>query len=487
MNEPYEIVIGLETHVQLLTRSKLFCACDTTFGAPPNSQTCPVCIGLPGSLPVMNRQAFELALKVGLALDCEIARFTKWDRKNYYYPDLPKAYQISQYDLPFAEGGKVAIETSAGAKKVRLIRVHLEEDAGKNTHSETGGDSLVDLKRTGTPLLEVVSEPDLRTPEEARVYLETLRTLMRDLDVSDCEMQEGSLRCDANVNLHIAKEGKVFKTPIVEVKNMNSIRAVERAVAHEAVRQYDQWLEAGALLGQAPKQTRGWDDARGVTRAQREKEEAADYRYFPDPDLVPVLVDEALLERIRGQIGESSAQRKTRYIQQHGVSEYNADTLVSKGRAVSDYFEQLLTHGVDAKTASNWVLNDLLAHATGRVKTSADFPVAPASFAELIAMVKANKLNLNDAREKVLPALIGSGKAPEALAKEMGLEVVTDTGAIEALVDEVLADEKMAKVVADVRGGKKKALGALVGQVMKRSKGKFPPALVNETLAKKLG
>src|SRR5947208_2357591 len=295
----YRIVIGLEVHVQLLTRTKLFCGCSTQFGLPPNSATCPVCIGMPGVMPVMNRRAFDLALKAALALNCRIASFTKWDRKNYYYPDLPKNYQISQYDLPFSHDGWLEIETAADRKRVRIIRVHLEEDAGKMLHDEKGGgrESLVDLNRAGTPLLEIVSHPDLTAPEDAKAYLEEIRLLLRELEVSDCEMQEGSLRCDANVNLHIDQpDGSVVATPIVEVKNLNSIRAVERAMKYEAQRQYDEFRRTGKKLGDVPKATAGWDDSGGVTIVQRRKEEASDYRYFPEPDLLPVEVDSACLE-----------------------------------------------------------------------------------------------------------------------------------------------------------------------------------------------
>jgi aspartyl-tRNA(Asn)/glutamyl-tRNA(Gln) amidotransferase subunit B len=484
MSEKYTTVIGLEVHVQLLTESKLFCGCLTTFGAPPNSQTCPVCTGNPGVLPVLNRRAFELGLKAALAVGGTIARFTKWDRKHYFYPDLPKNYQISQYDLPFCVGGSIPITTSNGTKNVRLIRIHLEEDAGKNTHSETGGDSLVDLNRAGTPLLEIVSEPDMNSPEEAGAYLETIRTMMRDLDISDCEMQEGSLRCDANVNVRIEKDGQVFKTPIVEIKNLNSIKMVEKAIAYEAQRQYDQWIKDGKVMGEVPKQTRGWDDARGQTRIQREKEDVADYRYFPEPDLVPVVVDDAWIERIKQEMGESSSDRAARYQRELGLSAYAAETLVAKGKAGVAYFEKLRDLGIEAKTAANWILNDLYAHAVGRIKALADLPISPERLAPLIHMVKDGKLNLNDAREKALPAMIESGHDAATVAKELGLEVVADTRAIEALCDEVIRD--MPAAVADFRGGKEKALGSIVGQVMKRSKGKFPPALVNEALLKRL-
>src|SRR6266567_2693924 len=332
---PYRIVIGLEVHVQLLTRTKLFCGCSTQFGLPPNSATCPVCIGMPGSLPVMNRRAFQLALRAALALNCRIASFTKWDRKNYYYPDLPKNYQISQYDLPFSSEGCLEIDTSAGARKIGIIRAHLEEDAGKMLHDEHAGksDSLVDLNRTGTPLLEIVSKPDIETPEEAKAYLEEMRLLLREIGVSDCEMQEGSLRCDANINLHVPLPGgSQAATPIVEVKNLNSISAVARAMAYEAQRQYEQFQRDGKKLGEVPKATAGWDDERGITVVQRRKEEAADYRYFPEPDLVPVQVDEAWLENVRQDLGELPAAQKLRLQSDYGLSEYDAQVLTRQGR-----------------------------------------------------------------------------------------------------------------------------------------------------------
>ncbi|MGL4462471.1 MAG: Asp-tRNA(Asn)/Glu-tRNA(Gln) amidotransferase subunit GatB [Planctomycetia bacterium] len=485
MSLPYRIVVGLEVHVQLTTETKLFCDCPTTFGRPANTQTCEVCIGMPGVLPVLNRRAFELGLKSAVALGCSIAKFTKWDRKHYFYPDLPKAYQISQYDMPFAVGGTVELNVDGNNKTVRLIRIHLEEDAGKNLHSDTKGDSLVDLNRTGTPLLEIVSEPDMTSSAEAMTYVEKIRTLMRDLEASDCEMQEGSLRCDANVNIHFEHDGRTVKTPVVEIKNINSVRSIGRAIDYEAGRQFEQWRMDKMEIGQRPKQTRGWNDPLGETRPQREKEEAADYRYFPEPDLVPVVVDDAWIERIRAEISETSAQRAERYKTTYGLNDYQADQLVFKGgRATSDYFEELLRLGVDAKAAANWTINDVLAHATGRIKTMGDLPIAPAALAALLGLVKDGKLNLNDAREKVLPEIISSGRPAEEVAKEMGLEVVADAGAVDAVVDAVMAG--MAQAVADFRGGKQAAFGALMGAVMKKAGGKFPPALVKDALTKKL-
>ncbi len=304
---PYQLIIGLEVHVQLSTQTKLFCGCSTTYGAPPNTQVCPVCLGLPGALPVMNRRATELAIRTGLALNCHIAEMTKWDRKNYFYPDLPKGYQISQYDLPICSEGYLDLpgdETTA-TKRVRIIRAHLEEDAGKSMHDEVAGkaDSRIDLNRTGTPLLEIVSYPDMSSPDEAKAYLTELRLLLTYLGVSDCNMQEGSLRVDANVNLHIPDKDRTRATPIVEVKNMNSFRAVERALQYEARRQWAAWQQNGIEKGQAPKQTFGWDDEAGVTIPQREKEESADYRYFPDPDLVPLLISRETVEQARQELG----------------------------------------------------------------------------------------------------------------------------------------------------------------------------------------
>src|SRR5262249_34621960 len=378
---PYRIVIGLEVHVQLLTRTKLFCGCSTEFGLPPNSATCPVCIGMPGVLPVMNRQAFELALRAALALNCTIAAFTKWDRKNYYYPDLPKNYQISQYDLPFSKDGWLEIDAAAGRKRIGIIRVHLEEDGGKMLHDEqgTGKDSLVDLNRAGTPLLEIVSQPDLASPEEAKAYLEEIRLLMRELEVSDCEMQEGSLRCDANINLHVTQpDGSFAATPIIEVKNLNSFRGVERALKYEAERQFQEFQDKIAKewelersqprtfngvtifavaerkngrLVELSKATAGWSDRRGVTEIQRRKEEAADYRYFPEPDLVPVTVSPEQLKTVRAGLGELPAAQRARLQSQHGLSEYDAGVLSRQGRAFVAYFETVVARSGDAKDA----------------------------------------------------------------------------------------------------------------------------------------
>src|SRR5262245_46095132 len=387
MSEPYKIVIGLEVHVQLLTATKLFCGCRNKFGQPPNTATCPVCLGMPGSLPVMNRTAFQLAMRAALALNCTIAGFTKWDRKNYYYPDLPKNYQISQYDLPFSSEGWLEIETPAGSKKVGIIRAHLEEDAGKMIHDESGAGqaSRVDLNRTGTPLLEIVSKPEMTAPEEARAYLEAIRLLLRELGVSDCEMQEGSLRCDANVNIHVPAGGGHEATPIVEIKNLNSIGAVERATRYEAQRQYEEFRrDPQYRFGKVSKATAGWDDERRVTRVQRRKEEASDYRYFPDPDLVPVTVTPERIEQVRSELGELPAAQRVRLQGQYGLSEYDAGVLTRQGRALVAYFEESARLCGDAKEASNWITNQVLQSLHERKLEISAFPLTAARLADLI-------------------------------------------------------------------------------------------------------
>ena len=483
----YELVIGLEVHVQLLTQSKLFCGCTTKFGLPPNSATCPICIGMPGVLPVMNRDAFELALKTALALNCEIAKFTKWDRKNYYYPDLPKNYQISQYDLPFSTSGWLEIETPNGAKRIGIIRVHLEEDAGKMLHDEKGEgrESLVDLNRAGTPLCEIVSKPDMSTPEEAKAYLEELRLLLRELKVSDCEMQEGSLRVDANVNIRVPRDGKMIPTPIVEVKNLNSFRAVERAMLYEAKRQYQEFLRTGQKLGDVSKATAGWDDAQGVTVIQRRKEEASDYRYFPEPDLVPVAVDDAWLGRIRASMGELPAARRKRLIEQYGLSAYDASVIVSQGRAFAHYFEETSKLCGDAKAASNWCTNQVLQALNEKRLTIEAFPIKAAALTDLLQRLKKHNINMQRARE-VFGRMVETGNSAEVIIKEMGLDVSFDLNQLRELVKQSIA--KNPKAVADVKAGKGKAMDALVGPIMRETKGKAPTdeirRLMTEELAK---
>jgi aspartyl-tRNA(Asn)/glutamyl-tRNA(Gln) amidotransferase subunit B len=497
---PYRIVIGLEVHVQLLTRTKLFCGCSTQFGLPPNSATCPICTGMPGVLPVMNRQAFELALKAALALNCRIASFTKWDRKNYYYPDLPKNYQISQYDLPFSRDGWLEIETAAGPKRIGIIRVHLEEDAGKMLHDEQGGgrESLVDLNRTGTPLLEIVSQPELASPEEAKAYLEELRLLLRELEVSDCEMQEGSLRCDANVNIHVplspsplplspegrGERGEGFAaTPIVEVKNLNSFRAVERAMRYEAQRQYEEFQRTGKRLGDVAKATAGWDDVRAVTVVQRRKEEASDYRYFPEPDLVPVAVDTAWLEGVRANLGELPAAQRQRLQEQYALSAYDAEVITHQGRAFVRYFEQLAQRCQDAKEACNWLLNDVLQTLNEQKIDITAFAVSAEAMAELINEIKATGLNKQRARE-VFSHMVQTGSSAQQAINKLGFKVVANEGQLVEIVRRAMAANP--KAVADYKKGKTKAADAIKGAVMRETKGMAKTEMVQQLLLQEL-
>ncbi len=471
MSIPYTIVVGLEVHVQLLTQSKLFCGCPTTFGAPPNTQVCPVCLGLPGSLPVMNRRAFELALRTAVALNCEIAPFTKWDRKQYYYPDLPKGYQISQYDLPFSFDGWLEISDAKErfeAKRIGIIRAHLEEDAGKSMHDEAAGraDSRIDLNRTGSPLLEIVSQPDIRSPLEAKAFLTELRLLLLYLEVSDCNMQEGSLRVDANVNLHIPlPDGHIAKTPIVEIKNVNSFRAVERAISYEAERQYQLWEETRQELGTVPKQTRGWDDEANVTRGQRHKEESSDYRYFPDPDLTPVTVTEEQVQKVREAIGETPSELRRRLEVTHGISAYDSEVLVNQGPAAIEYFVELAERIRDGKSAANWVTQDVLRVMHDRGGTIESFPIPAVGLADLIGRVQGGDFDTSKARE-IFAEMVESGKTAGEVVAEKGI-VKVDESELRELCRELLAANP--KIVADVQAGKQAAAGNLIGQAKKRN------------------
>jgi aspartyl-tRNA(Asn)/glutamyl-tRNA(Gln) amidotransferase subunit B len=514
MAEPYKIVIGLEVHVQLLTKTKLFCGCKNQFGQLPNTATCPVCLGLPGSMPVMNRKAFDLALRAALALNCQIAGFTKWDRKNYYYPDLPKNYQISQYDLPFSHDGWLEINTAKDAKKdyvakkVGIIRAHLEEDAGKNLHDESGkgGDTRVDLNRTGTPLLEIVSQPDMNSPAEAVAYLEEIRLMLREIGVSDCEMQEGSLRCDANVNIHVPVIGKerpaveghepdatagretpgepaYHATPLVEIKNLNSFRAVGKAIEYEAKRHYEEYQKDkdGAFrFGKMLKTTAGWDDAKGVTVVQRHKEEAADYRYFPEPDLVPVVVSEAEIAAARSAMGELPQAQRKRLASEYGLSAYDAQVLTAKGRPTVAYFEAVARALGDGKAAANR-MSDLIYPVLAERKEEIDaFPFDAARFAEF---VKSGPSNSQDRRD-VFTLMLNEGLDLAAAKTKAGIKDV-DAGALRAAVVAAIAANP--KAVADFKKGKDAAKMSIVGAVMRANKGvpnEVVRGLVDEELAK---
>jgi aspartyl-tRNA(Asn)/glutamyl-tRNA(Gln) amidotransferase subunit B len=467
-DSPPTVVIGLEVHVQLSTQSKLFCGCSTKFGAGPNTQTCPVCIGMPGTLPVMNRKAVELAVRAALALNCTIAPSTKWDRKNYYYPDLPKGYQISQYDLPLSHDGWLEIGDPQGAvKRIGILRAHLEEDAGKSMHDEAAGKapSRIDLNRAGTPLLEIVSQPDLRSPDEAKTYLTELKLLLGYLGVSDCNMQEGSLRVDANINLHLDTPQGRIATPIVEVKNMNSFRAVERAMEYEARRQLEVWRETGRKLGEVPKSTRGWDDASQRTYLQRAKEESSDYRYFPEPDLVPITFSEAEVERVRDSLGELPAALRTRLERTYGITPYQSDVLVNQGRPLVDYYVDLADRLGDGKLAGNWVQQDVL-RALGEQHLGIEqFPVGPAALAEVIEAVRAGRLTTGRGRE-VLARMIADRQPFGPTIAALGIGAV-DESELENLCRELLAANP--KIVAEVREGKLKGLGQLIGLAKKRN------------------
>lgn len=480
MSNPYDIVIGLEVHVQLATESKLFCGCSTKFGEPPNTQTCPVCIGMPGSLPVMNRRAFELSLRTAMALNCQIAPFTKWDRKNYYYPDLPKGYQISQYDLPFSHDGYVDIidpQENAEPRRVGIIRAHLEEDAGKSMHDEQAGkaDSRIDLNRVGTPLLEIVTEPDIRSPEDAKLFLTELKLLLTYLGVSDCNMQEGSLRVDANINLHVHADGEKIPTPIVEVKNMNSFRAVERALTYEATRQFDAWEESGQRMGDVSKQTHGWDDGANITRPQRYKEESSDYRYFPDPDLVPVTVTEKEIAAVRAELGESPADLRLRLQSGYNLTPYDADVIVGQGRAMVDYFVEVARISDNARAAGNWIQQYVLRTLNEQDISIDAYPVGAEELGKLIQMVTAGKLDTTRGRD-VLAEMVDSKCSVEQAIKARGIEEVDESTLVD-LCRELLS--KNPKVVDDLKQGKQKAVGALIGQAKKQNPN-VNPAQVRE-------
>jgi aspartyl-tRNA(Asn)/glutamyl-tRNA(Gln) amidotransferase subunit B len=494
MSLPYETIIGLEVHVQLRTQSKLFCRCSTQFGRPPNTQTCPVCLGLPGALPVLNEQAIHLATKAGLGLNSKIAEFTKWDRKNYFYPDLPKGYQVSQFDLPICIGGHIDLEMGdetlgSTPQRIRLVRAHLEEDAGKSMHAEgpshpqspgqSRADTRIDLNRTGTPLLEIVSEPDMRSAESAKQFLTQLRLLLLYLDVSDCNMQEGSLRVDANVNLHLVVDGESIATPIAEIKNLNSFRSVERAIDFESDRQYHQFLRDGKKIGQAPKQTRGWDDAQGVTILQRQKEESDEYRYFPDPDLAPVVLTVDDIDVVREAMPELPTAKKLRYQSELGLSEYDADVLVSQGPGVATYFESTVASGATAKRASSWMQQDVLRTLNETETTIDEFPISPATLGDLLHEIDLGTFNTSRGREVFQLMLTRPELTVDAATVELGIESV-DSSAVEALCRELLAANE--NIVAKVKEGNVKALGALVGQAKKRDRNMDPKTIQDTCL-----
>ena len=471
----YEVVIGVEVHAQLRTKTKMFCGCGTTFGRSANSQTCPVCLGLPGTLPVINRAAVEMAVRAGLALNCTIGANNQFDRKNYFYPDLPKGYQISQYESPICEHGWIEIAVGDSKKRVKIRRAHLEEDAGKNVHETGTSGSRVDLNRAGTPLLEIVTEPDMRSADEVVAYLKGLRDILMYLDVCDGNMDEGSFRCEPNLSLRPLGQ-KEFGTK-VELKNINSFKFVKDAVEYEIKRQTKVLSEGGKIF----QETRLWNLERGETAVMRSKEEAHDYRYFPDPDLVPLKLDKEWIEGLRGSVPELPAARVGRFVREYGLPEYDAGVLtVSKG--IADYFEACVTLFNQPKTVSNWVMGELTRELNLSGTEIAASPVTPERLVALLQLVEKGTVSLKVARE-IFPELYRSGKTPEQIVQEKGLTQVSDEGALDKIIDEVLA--KNPAQVAQFKEGKQQVLGFLVGQVMKASGGKANPGKVNELLKKK--
>ena len=476
MGKQYETVIGLEVHVELATKTKIFCGCSTAFGGAPNTHTCPVCTGMPGSLPVLNKQVLEYAVSVGLAANCEITRYCKFDRKNYFYPDNPQNYQISQLYLPICRNGYVEIETDDGVKKVGIHEIHMEEDAGKLIHDEWEDCSLVDYNRSGVPLIEIVSEPDMRSAQEVIAYLEKLRLIIQYLGASDCKLQEGSMRAD--VNLSVREVGaKEFGTR-TEMKNLNSFKAITRAIEGERERQID-LLEAGEAVVQ---ETRRWDDTKGCSYAMRSKEDAQDYRYFPDPDLVPIRISEEWLEKKRAALPEFRTEKMARYKEEYQIPDYDIE-IITGSKHMADLFEETTAICKEPKKVSNWLMGEMLRLLKEREKDAEDIIVSPAHLAELIMLVDAKEINGSVAKE-VFEVMFESDVSPKQYVEEKGLKTVSDTGALQKVLEEVIAGNPQS--VEDYRNGKEKAIGFLVGQTMKAMKGKADPGLVNQMLKEML-
>ena len=494
------LMVGLEIHVELATRSKMWTSAPNVahpdhYEAAPNTLCDPVVVGMPGTLPVINKEAVEMSILVGLALNCTIAEHTKWDRKSYYYPDLPKNYQISQYDQPICAEGWLDIPLHAGpdapTKRVRIIRAHLEEDAGKLLHEAPGGapidGSIVDLNRAGTPLLEIVTYPDLTSAEEVVIFCQTLRNICRHLGVTEGVMQRGHMRFEPNINVLIDVDGEVLKTPIVEIKNLNSFKAVHGAVQHEFERQIEAWMETGVTMTPGTKSTRGWDDVRGVTVLQREKEEAHDYRYFPDPDLVPVTIDAAWRERVRAKLPELPLARRQRYMSSFGLTGADVDALVDEP-AVARFYEDVMAAGVEPKRAATLLLNNLAKRANDRGVRIDQVGVSPAQLKGIADLLAGDKVG-SAAADKLFELCASPGNSDEpaeALAQKHGLLQVSDAGALAGYVDQVLGDPKNAKAIAEIKAGNEKAINSLMGQIMKLSKGQANAKLVTELVKQKV-
>ena len=472
MEKQYETVIGLEVHVELATKTKIFCGCSTAFGGAPNTHTCPVCTGMPGSLPVLNKQVLEYAVAVGLATNCDITRYCKFDRKNYFYPDNPQNYQISQLYLPICRNGKVEIETEKGKKYVGIHEIHMEEDAGKLVHDEWNDCSLVDYNRSGVPLIEIVSEPDMRSAEEVIAYLEKLRMTIQYLGASDCKLQEGSMRADVNLSIREAGAAEFGTRP--EMKNLNSFKAIARAIEGERERQID-LLESGEKVIQ---ETRRWDDNKGESYAMRSKEDAQDYRYFPDPDLVPIEVDEAFLDRIRERQPEFREEKMARYKEEFDIPEYDID-IITGSKRMADLFEATVALGAQPKKVSNWLMVETLRLLKENDMEPEDIRFSPEHLAALIAMADKKEINSSVAKE-VFEEIFKSDVDPAKYVEEKGLKTVNDEGALRKTVEEVIANNPQS--VQDYKSGKEKAIGFLVGQTMKAMKGKADPGMINKML-----
>ena len=468
MND-YEVVIGLEVHAELSTKTKIFCSCPTSFGAEPNTHVCPICMAMPGTLPVLNEKVVEYAVKAGLATNCEISKNSKNDRKNYFYPDLPKSYQISQFDKPLCEHGYIEIDTEEGKKKIRLLRIHIEEDAGKLNHDEFAGGSLVDLNRAGVPLIEMVSEPDLRSAEEVEAYMRKLKSILEYIEVSDCKMQEGSLRADVNVSVH--KPGEPFGTR-TEMKNMNSFRSIVRAIEYEVERQIDV-LEDG---GKIEQETLRWDDVSGKTFPMRDKEDAQDYRYFPDPDLVAIKLSEEYIENIKNTLPELPESRKERYLKEYELSEKDAK-LITASKYLSDLFEKAIEVCHNPKAVCNWIISDISRILNETEMEPIAIPFDANQLGKLVVLIDKGTIS-SSIGKKVLVELFENPRDTEEIIKEKGWIQISDEGAIKEVVMKIL--EANPQSVADFKAGKDRALGFLVGQAMKETKGKANPKMLNE-------
>jgi len=472
----YEAVIGLEVHAQLQTNTKIFCGCETRFGEEANTRTCPVCIGMPGVLPVLNKKAVEFIAKTGLATHCTVSAYSRFARKNYFYPDLPKGYQISQYELPLCERGYVEIVVDGSIKRVGITRIHLEEDAGKNLHQSESGASLVDLNRAGTPLMEIVSEPDIRTAEEASEYLKKLRSILRYIEVSDADMEKGNFRCDANVSIRIVG-AKEFGTR-AEIKNVNSFKFVQKAIEYEIKRQAQILDEGGRII----QETRLFDSTKGVTFSMRSKEEAHDYRYFPEPDLVPIVVSKETVAEISKTIPELPDAKRERFVKEYGLPEHDADML-TQGRAIAAYFEDTVKLSGQPKVVSNWMMGELSRLLNAEAREIESCPIKPGKLAGMVKMLEAGVISTKIAKT-VFEEMYKTGKDAETVVKEQGLVQVSDTGAIEQVIESVIKANPAQH--ADYKAGKEKLFGFFVGQVMKASQGKANPDVVNQLLKKKL-